>query len=45
LAARSSGGVTSATYAIAVGKLDEVMPDATRPTNSQPSVGATAINR
>ena len=29
-------------YAIAVGKLDEVMPEATRPTNSHGNVGASA---
>jgi hypothetical protein len=42
-AARSSGGVTSAMYAVAVGKLDEVMPETTRPTNSHHNDGATAI--
>ena len=41
--ARFFGSVTSAIYAIAVGMLAEVIPDTTRPTNSHPSVGASAI--
>src|SRR5580704_2767758 len=44
-AARFSGGVTSAIYAFAVGKLAAVIPEITRPTNNQLNVGATAINR
>src|SRR5262249_43548027 len=39
LAARFSGGVTSATYAPAVGKLAAVIPEITRPTNSHHNVG------
>ena len=44
LAARSSGGVTSAMYAVAVAKLEAVMPETTRPTNSHHSDGAAAIS-
>jgi len=43
-AARWSGGVTSATYALAAEKREEVMPEITRPTNSQASDGATAMS-
>ncbi len=42
-AARSSGGVTSAMYAPAVLMLAAVMPEMTRPTNSQRMLGASAI--
>ena len=42
-AARRSGDVTSAMYALAVEKLDAVTPDRTRPANSQASDGASAI--
>ena len=42
-AARSSGSVTSAMHANEVEKLDAVIPDSTRPTNNQPSVGASAM--
>jgi hypothetical protein len=35
--ARFSAGVTSVIYAIAVGTLEAVNPDTTRPTNSHPS--------
>ena len=45
LAARWSGGVTSAMYADAAEKLEDVIPEITRPTNSQPTDGATAISR
>ncbi len=41
--ARSSGSVTSAMYANEVEKLDAVIPESTRPTNSQPTVGASAM--
>ena len=41
--ARRSGGVTSVTYANAVEILEVVIPEITLPTNSQPSVGASAI--
>src|SRR5437899_1357670 len=39
-AARWSGSVTSAMYANDVEKLEAVIPDSMRPTNSQPTVGA-----
>ena len=42
-AARRSGGVTSATYAPAVAKLEDVMPERIRPTKSQARLGASAI--
>src|SRR5881409_2400916 len=41
--ARSSGSVTSAMYANDVVKLDAVIPDNTRPRNSHPTVGASAM--
>jgi hypothetical protein len=41
--ARFSAGVTSVIYAIAVGTLEAVNPDTTRPTNNHPSAGANAI--
>ena len=44
LAARRSAGVMSAMYANAVGMLDDVIPEITRPTKSQPSDGARAMN-
>ena len=43
LAARLSGGVTSAMYALAVGMLAVVIPESTRPTNSQLRLGARAM--
>ena len=42
-AARFSGGVTSAMYAPAVLMLAAVIPEITRPANSHPTVGASAI--
>ena len=44
-AARFSGGVMSAIYAVADEKLAAVMPAMTRPTNSQARLGAAAISR
>src|SRR5207244_7072576 len=41
--ARSSGSVTSAMYANDVVKLEAVMPDSMRPTNSHHTVGASAM--
>ena len=42
--ARPSAGVTSAMYANAAGTLAAVTPEIMRPTNSHPSVGASAIS-
>ncbi len=42
-AARFSGGVTSAMYAVAAEKLADVMPETTRPTKSHAIEGAIAI--
>ena len=42
--ARPSGGVTSAMYANAAGMLAAVTPEITRPTNSHPSDGASAMS-
>jgi hypothetical protein len=42
-AARRLGGATSAMYAPAVEKLDDVMPERIRPTKSHARSGATAI--
>ncbi len=41
--ARWSGSVTSAIYANDVAKLDAVIPESTRPRNSHPTVGASAM--
>ena len=41
--ARRSGGVTSVIYANAVEIFDVVIPEISRPINSQPTVGASAI--
>ena len=43
--ARFTGGVTSAMYAVAVADPAAVIPESTRPTNRQRSVGLNAFNR
>jgi hypothetical protein len=45
LSKASHSTVTSATYALAVGKLDDVIPETIRPTNSHATLGAIAITR